>query len=62
MRHLEKKNWWKITKKYNKFINNDEFINNVVRDLVKEIVVYRDNTLKLSFKFGLGEPRKIKLY
>ena len=48
--------------KYNKFINNYEFINNVVRDLIKEIVVYSDNTLKLSFKFGLGDPKKIKLY
>ncbi len=48
--------------KYNKFINHDEFINNVARALIKEIVVYSDNTLKLSFKFGLGDPKKIKLY
>lgn len=48
--------------KYYKFINNDESINDIVRDLIKEIVVYKDNTLKLSFKFGLGEPKKIKLY
>ena len=47
---------------YNKFITNDDNINDIVRDLVKEIIVYNDNTLKLSFKFGLGEPERIKLY
>ncbi len=51
-----------ILEKYNKFINNDKFINDVVRDFIDQIVVYKDNTLKISFKFGLGEPKKIKLY
>ena len=48
--------------KYNKFINNNEFVNHVVRNLIKEIVVYSDKTLKLSFNFRLGDPKKIKLY
>ncbi len=51
-----------LLEKYNKFINNDEFINNVIRDLIDKIVVYKDNTIKISFKFGLGEPKKIKLF
>ena len=51
-----------LLNKYNKFINNDEFINDVVRDFIDKIVVYRDNTIKISFKFGLGKPKKIKLF
>ena len=48
--------------KYNKFINNDKFINEVVRVLIEKIIVYNDNTLEISFKFGLGEPKKIQLF
>ena len=51
-----------MIEKYSQFINNDEFVNNSVRDWIKEIIVYSDNTLKLSFRFELGAPKKIKLY
>ena len=51
-----------LLEKYNKFINNDECINEVVRELIDKIIVYKDNTLELSFKFGLGKPKKIKLF
>ena len=37
-------------------------MNNALRDMVDRIVVYKDNTIKISFKFGLGEPKKIKLF
>lgn len=51
-----------LLEKYNKFINDDKFINNIVRDFIDKIVVYKDNTIIISFKFGLGEPKKIKLF
>lgn len=51
-----------ILEQYRHFINGDELMNNALRDLVDRIVVYKDNTMKISFKFGLGEPKKIKLF
>ena len=51
-----------MLEKYNNFINNDNFIKNTVNDLIESITVYKDNTLKITFKFGLSEPKKIKLY
>lgn len=51
-----------LLEKYNKFINDDEYINEITRDLIDKIVVYKDNTIKISFKFGLGEPKKIRLF
>ncbi len=46
-----------LLEKYNQFINNGEYINDIVREVVNQIIVYNDNTLVISFKFGLGEPR-----
>jgi len=51
-----------ILEQYRHFINGDEFMNVALRDLVDKIVVYKDNTMKISFKFGLGKPKKIRLF
>ena len=51
-----------IIEKYNHFINEDELMNNALRELVDNIIIYKDNTIKISFKFGLGEPKKIRLF
>ena len=51
-----------LLEKYNMFISNDELINDVVRDFIERIDVYKDNTIKISFKFGLGKPKKIRLF
>ena len=51
-----------LLEKYNMFINNDDLINEVVRDFIERIDVYKDNTIKISFKFGLGKPKKIRLF
>lgn len=37
-------------------------MNIALRDLVDKIIIYKDNTVKISFKFGLGKPKKIKLF
>lgn len=51
-----------LLEKYNKFINNDKLINDVLRDLIDKIIVYKDNTIQISFKFGIGKPKEIKLF
>lgn len=51
-----------LLKKYNQYINNGEFINDVVRELIDKVIIYKDSTIMISFKFGLGEPKKIKLF
>ena len=51
-----------ILEQYRHFINGDELMNSALRDLVDRIIVYKDNTMKISFKFGLGEPKKIRLF
>ena len=51
-----------LLEKYNKFVNNDYLINEVIRDLIDKIIVYKDNTIQISFKFGIGKPKEIKLY
>ena len=51
-----------IVEKYKHFLNGDEFMNIALRDLVDKIIIYKDNTVKISFKFGLGKPKKIKLF
>ena len=51
-----------IVEKYKHFLNGDEFMNIALRELVDKIIIYKDNTVKISFKFGLGKPKKIKLF
>mgnify|MGYP002859205183 CR=1 FL=1 len=51
-----------LLEKYDKFINGNEFINDIIREFIEKIVVYKDNTLIISFKFGLGNPKKIQLF
>ena len=51
-----------ILEQYRHFTNGDELMNNALRDLVDKIIIYKDSTMKISFKFGLGKPRKIRLF
>lgn len=51
-----------LLKKYNSFINNNEFMNESIRDLIDKITIFKDNTIEICFKFGLGKPKKIKLF
>ena len=51
-----------ILEQYKHFINGDEFMNIALRDLVDKIVVYKDSTIKIAFKFGLGEPKKVRIF
>lgn len=51
-----------LLEKYNSFINNNEFMNECVRDLIDKITIFKDNTIEICFRFGLGKPKKIKLF
>lgn len=51
-----------VLEQYRHFINGDEFMNSALRNLVDKIYIYKDNTMKISFKFGLGKPKKVKLF
>lgn len=51
-----------LLEKYNKFINNDNLIHGVIRDLIDKIIVYKDTTIQISFKLRVGKIKEIKLY
>ena len=51
-----------LLEKYNKFISGENLINDVIRDLIDKIIIYKDHTIEISFKFGIDKPKEIKLY
>lgn len=51
-----------LLEKYNKFIDNDNLINDIIGDLIDKIILYKDKTIQISFKFGIGRSKEIKLY
>ena len=51
-----------LLEKYNSFINNDEFMNESIRDFIDKITIFKDNTIEICFRFWLGKPKKIKLF
>ena len=51
-----------LLEKYNQFINNENLINDVIRDLINKIIIYKDHTIQISFKFGIGKLKEVKLY
>ena len=42
-----------LIEKYNIFLTSDAFFNNILRDLIDKIIVYKDNTIRIFFKFKL---------
>ena len=51
-----------ILNDYVDFINNKIFLKDWINKLIESITLYRDNTIQIKYKFGLGETKKIKLY
>lgn len=51
-----------VLEEYRHFNCAQKLINTALRDLVDKIVVYKDNTIVISFRFSLGNPVKIKLF
>ncbi len=51
-----------ILEKYRDFIDNDEFLENSVHDLIEKIFIYKDNTIKINFKIQKLDSEIIHLY
>lgn len=51
-----------LLKKYDQFISSDNFIYDVIKDLIDKVIIYKDHTIEISFKFGVEKPKEIKLY
>lgn len=52
----------KILKTYNSFVNGETLMKDYIKDLIDKIIIYKDNTLKIVYKFGISEPKTIRLY
>ncbi len=50
-----------LQEKYSMFVN-DNLVKESVREFISKIDIYKDNTIQIIFKFGLGNPKKIKLF
>ena len=33
-----------------------------IRSLIKKVIINKDNTIEIIFKFGVGKTKNIKLY
>lgn len=51
-----------LLEKYDQFINNDNLINYIIRNLIDKLIIYKDHTIQISFKFRIEKIKKIKLY
>lgn len=51
-----------ITNAYDKFIKEDIFLKDYIKKIIDKIIIYKDNTVKIVFKFGVGKSKNIKLY
>lgn len=47
---------------YNQFINGDIFFRDYIKDIIQKIIIHKDNTIQIVFKFGVGKTKIIKLY
>lgn len=47
---------------YNKFINEDILLKDYIKDIIDKIIIHKDNTVQIMFKFGVGKTKNIKLY
>lgn len=55
-----KKNEVKIF--YNQFINDDILSKDYIKDFIDKIIIHKDNTVQIVFRFGVGKMKAIKLY
>ena len=47
---------------YNQFTNGDIFLKDYIKDIIDKIIIHKDNTIQIVFKFGVGKTKTIKLY
>ena len=51
-----------LIEQYQEFTNNGLFTKEYIRKLIDKIVIYKDNTIQINYRFGIGKPVTIKLY
>ena len=51
-----------VSKAYNGFINRDILLKEYIREIIEKIVIHKDNTIQIVYKFGISTPRTIKLF
>lgn len=51
-----------LKEKYNQFINNDNLIPQIIKDFIDKLIIYKDDTIQISFKFKIEKSKEIKLY
>jgi len=42
-----------LKEKYNQFINSDHLIPQIIKDFIDKLIIYKDDTIQISFKFRL---------
>lgn len=51
-----------LKEKYDQFINNDNLIPQIIKDFIDKLIIYKDDTIQISFKFKIEKTKEIKLY
>ena len=47
---------------YNKFIDKDIMLKHYIKEVIEKIVIHKDDTVEIVFKFGIAKTKTIKLY
>jgi len=50
-----------IKKLYDEFKNSDSLFP-LLKDFIKSIVLYKDKTVQINFNFGIGKPKRYKIF
>lgn len=51
-----------VKENYKKFIDGDILMKEYIRELIEKILVHKDNTIQIVFKFNIGKTKNIRLY
>ena len=49
-----------LKEKYNQFINSDHLIPQIIKDFIDKLIIYKDDTIQISFKFKIEKTKEIK--
>ena len=51
-----------LKEKYNQFINSGYLIHQIISYFIDNLIIYKDDTIQISFKFKIEKLKEIKLY
>lgn len=52
----------KVIDDYKQLINGDVLLKDYIKDIIEKIIIHKDNTIQIYFKFGVAKTKTIKLY